>query len=87
MKTNINGVPDKIWKDKRIKPEGKLIYAYIYSKGSERIITNINVGEIQQVVKMKNPGLKNNLQRLEKFKYIVYKEYSQGMYTISLLNC
>ena len=26
---------NKIWKDKRIKPEGKIIYSYLHSKGFE----------------------------------------------------
>ena len=47
-------IPTKILKDKRIKPEGKLIYSYIYAKGQGRIITDLNVGELQQVVKIKN---------------------------------
>ena len=47
-------IPNKILKDKRIKPEGKLIYSYIYTKGFDRIITDINVGELQQVVRITN---------------------------------
>lgn len=78
-------IPDKIWKDKRIKPEGKLIYTYIHSKGFDRIITNLNVGEIQQVVRISNVGLQKNLKTLETCKYIFYKEYDTGMYTINLI--
>lgn len=80
-------IPTKILKDKRIKPEGKLIYSYIYSKGQDRIITNLNVGELQQVVKINNQGLRKNLERLEQSKYLIYKEYDVGMYTINLLGC
>ena len=80
-------IPTKILKDKRIKPEGKLIYSYIYAKGQDRIITDLNVGELQQVVKIKNKGLKRNLERLEQLKYLIYKEYDTGMYTINLLGC
>ena len=50
MNKRHRGIPTKILKDKRIKPEGKLIYSYIYSKGQDRIITDLNVGELQQVV-------------------------------------
>ena len=78
-------IPSKIWKDKKIKPEGKLIYAYIYSKGIDRIVIDLNVGEIQQVVKISNKGLQNNLKALETCKYVLYKEYDTGMYTINLL--
>ena len=77
-------VAESIWKDKRIPKETKLIYSYIYSKGFERIITDINVGEIQQVVNIKNKGLRKSLRILEELKYLIYKEYSNGMYTIHL---
>ncbi|MDE5539456.1 MAG: hypothetical protein K2J20_03095 [Bacilli bacterium] len=77
----------KILKDKKIKPEGKMIYYYIYSKGQDRIITDLNVGELQQVVKINNKGLRRNLERLARLKYLIYKEYDTGMYTINLLGC
>lgn len=76
-----------ILKDKRIKPEVKLIYSYICAKGQDRIITDLNVGELQQVVKINNKGLKRNLERLEQLKYLIYKEYDTGMYMINLLGC
>ena len=74
----------KIWRDKRIKPEAKEIYAYIYSKGFDRIITHINIGELQQVLHIKNVGLRNNLKRLEIYKYLIFKEYQTGMYEIHI---
>lgn len=74
----------RIWGDKRIPKETKYIYSYIYSKGYNRYITDINVGEIQQVIKIKNKGLRKSLEILEKLKYLVYQEYSNGMYTITL---
>ncbi len=77
-------VPQEIWKDKRIPKEAKLIYSYIYSKGTMRIVTDINVGEIQKVVNIKNKGLRNSLKILEELKYLIYKEYSNGMYSIAL---
>lgn len=75
----------KIWKDKRVKPEAKIIYSYIYSKGYDRVIINLNVGELQQVVRISNQGLRKNLKKLEDYKYLLFKEYSNGMYTIKLL--
>lgn len=84
MKIRHLEVPDDIWKDKRISKETKLIYSYIYTKGFERIITDINVGEIQQVINIKNKGLRKSLDILERLKYLIYKEYSNGMYTIHL---
>ena len=79
-------ISDDIWKNKNIPIEAKYIYTYIYAKGSEQIITNINIGELQQTIKIKNEGLRNNLQILEKFKYLIFKEYDKGMYTIHLTN-
>lgn len=84
MKIRHLEITDSIWKDKRIPKETKLIYSYIYTKGFERIITDINVGEIQRVVNIKNKGLRKSLELLEELKYLIYKEYSNGMYTIKL---
>ena len=53
-------------------------------EGFERIITDINIGEIQKVVNIKNIGLRKSLELLEQLKYLIYKEYSNGMYTIKL---
>ena len=77
-------VSQKIWKDKRISKETKYIYSYIYSKGFDRIITDINIGKIQQTIKIKNKGLNKSLDILEQLKYLVYQEYATGMYTITL---
>lgn len=84
MKLRHLEISQNIWKDKRIPKETKLIYSYIYTKGFDRIITDINVGEIQQVINIKNIGLRKSLDILEKLKYLIYKEYSNGMYTIHL---
>ena len=84
MKLRHLEIKDDIWKDKRIPKETKLIYTYIYTKGFEKIITDINVGEIQKVLNIKNIGLRKNLELLEKLKYLIYKEYSNGMYMITL---
>lgn len=78
-------VPPRIWTDKNINPEGKHIYSYIYSKGCDRFITDLNIGEIQRAIKITNVGLKKHLGILEDNKYLLYKEYSKGMYTIRLL--
>ncbi len=77
-------IPKEIWKDKRIPKETKYIYSYIYNKGFDRTITDINIGEIQQTIKIKNKGLKKSLDILEQLKYLVYQEYGAGMYTITL---
>lgn len=84
MKITKFQIPTAIWKDKRIPKETKYVYSYIYQKGFNRIITDINIGEIQQTIKIKNKGLKKSLDILEQLKYLVYKEYSVGHYTITL---
>lgn len=76
---------NRIWKDKRINPEGKLIYSAIYSKGFDKLVVNINVGELQQIVKINNIGLRKHLNRLERSKYLQFREYDTGMYQIHLL--
>ena len=80
-------VAPNIWSDKRVPKETKYIYSYIYSKGFDKIITDINIGEIQQTIKIKNKGLRKSLEILEQLKYLVYQEYCTGMYTINLLGC
>lgn len=40
-----------IWKDKNIKPETKEIFAYLYSEGFDKTISNINIGRVQKEVK------------------------------------
>ena len=83
MKIRHLEVADSMWKDKRIPKETKLIYSYIYTKGFERLLTDINVGEIQRVVNITNVGLRKSLKILEQLKYLIYNEYSNGMYTIT----
>lgn len=70
----------KIWKDKNINLEAKEIYAYLYSQGFDKIVSHINIEDIQQVISISNVGLRNNMKLLEKFNYIVYREYDKGLY-------
>ncbi len=85
MKITKFQIPQEIWEDKRIPKETKYVYSYIYTKGFERSFTDINIGEIQQIIKIKNKGLKKSLEILEQLKYLkYYQEYSNGMYTIAL---
>ena len=74
----------RIWKDKNIKKEGKLIYSYIYSKCFNKIVSLINVGDIQQVIRITNIGFKKNLEQLEKHKYITFSEKYNGVYAVRL---
>lgn len=77
-------VSSVIWEDKNVPGEAKYIYAYIFTKGIGRYIVDINIGELQQTLKIKNKGLKRNLEILSKLKYLIYEEYANGMYTIKL---
>lgn len=70
----------KIWKDKNINLETKEIYAYLYSQGFDKIVSHINIGDIQQIISISNVCLRNNMKLLEKFNYIVYREYDKGLY-------
>ncbi len=85
MNKHLHILKKDIWKDKRIPKEAKYIYCYIYSKGIDKYIVDINIGELQQLFKIRNKGLENNLKILEDLKYLIYKEYAKGMYTIKLV--
>lgn len=74
----------KIWKDKNIKPEGKEIYAYLYSQALDKEITHVNIRNIQHIISITNKGFKKNLDILEKFKYLIYKEYDRGLYEVKV---
>ena len=85
MINNYLKIPPKVWKDKRIKPEIKLVYSYLFSKGFDKYIVDLNVGELQQVVSINNVGLKKALQILATCVYLLYNEFDKGMYSIKLL--
>lgn len=71
----------KIWKDRNIKPEAKEIYAYLFAEEFDKTITHISIEKIQTDLKsITNIGFRNNLKILEKYKYLVYKEYDTGLY-------
>ena len=74
----------RIWKDKNIKPECKRIYNYLYSVGYDKPDFVVNIGDIQPIVQIKNVGFRNNLKLLENNNYLIFKEYDNGMYDISI---
>ncbi len=75
----------KIWKDRNIKPEAKEIYAYLYSEGFDKTISNINIGRVQKEVKrIKNIAFRKNMQLLEKYNYIKFREYDIGLYEYTI---
>lgn len=78
-------VPNKIWKDKRIKKECKITYSLIYSKCYNQTVIHLNVGDIQQDIKIKNKALRKHLDNLKDLNYIDVKEYATGLYMIHLL--
>lgn len=72
----------KIWKDKNIKFETKLIYEILCAEQSQRSkFTSISIGRVQNHLSITNFGFKKNLQILEDNKYIKFIEYSKGLYT------
>lgn len=85
MVRNTLEVPNKIWKDKRIKKECKIIYSLIYSKSYDKTVIHLNVGDIQQDIKIKNKALRKHLDNLKDLNYINVKEYATGLYMIHLL--
>ena len=81
-KLNMRG--HKIWCDRNIKPECKRIFAYLYSLGFDKAEIYVNIGDIQPFIKIKNNAFKKNLEILNKFRYIKYFEYCNGMYEIHI---
>ena len=69
-----------IWNNKDIKPEAKEIYSYLYCRGFDRTIFHFNIGDIQKYISITNVGFRNNLKILEKFKYLLFNEYDNGLY-------
>ncbi len=84
MKIKQLEVPRKVWEDKRIPYETKYIFAFILAKAFDRNITHLDVGELQQTIRIKNKGLKKSLEILEKLNYLIYKDHNYGRYTITL---
>lgn len=75
-------IDPRVWKDKNIKFETKLIYKILCSRKSDRSdFTSISIGSIQKSLSITNVGFKKNLQILEDNKYIIFEEYSNGLYT------
>lgn len=82
--THLELLNHRVWKDKRIKPEGKEIFAYLHTLGFDRSIFHFNIGQIQPKIRITNTGFKKNLEKLEKSKYLIYKEYDTGLYEIHI---
>ena len=82
-KTNrIKLLDSRIWKDKNIKYEAKLIYKILCAEQSTRCeFTSISIGKIQNTMSITNVGFKKNMQLLEDNNYIRFNEYDKGLYT------
>lgn len=75
-------IDPRIWKDKNIKFETKLIYKLLCAEQSERCAyTSISIGKVQKTLSITNIGFKKNLKILEDNNYIRFNEYSNGLYT------
>ena len=85
MKKHLDITDHEIWKDRNIKPEAKEIFAYLYSEGFDKTISNINIGRVQKEVKsIRNIAFRKNLQQLEKYNYIKFREYDKGLYEYTI---
>ena len=81
LKSQLGLTDHKIWKDKNINPEAKEIYCYLYVESIDKNIANINIGRVQTELKsIRNIAFRKNLQLLEKFNYIKFNEYANGLY-------
>lgn len=75
----------RVWNDKSIKFETKLIYDILLSEQSTRCdYTGISIGRVQKKLSITNVGFKKSLQILEDNKYIKFREYSRGLYTYEI---
>ena len=75
----------RVWRDKNIKFETKLIYKILCAEQSQRCeFTSISIGKVQKKLSITNVGFKKNLQILEDNKYIRFNEYSRGLYTYEI---
>ena len=85
LKNQLDTTNHRIWKDKNIKPETKIIFNILYSNRSTRCkITSLSIGRFQKLYNIKNVGLRKHLKVLEKNKYITYNEYSNGLYDYTI---
>ena len=75
----------EIWKDRNIKSEAKEIFAYLYSEGFDKTLSNINIGRVQKEIKsIRNIAFRKNLQQLEQYNYIKFREYDNGLYEYTI---
>ena len=71
----------KIWKDRDINPEAKVIYCYLYVEGFDKEIAHISIGKVQTKIKhIRNIAFRKNMKLLEKYNYIKFIEYANGLY-------
>jgi hypothetical protein len=84
-KEQLELINPRVWKDKSIKYETKIIYKILCTEQSERCeFTGISIGRIQKIMSITNVGFKKNLQILEDNKYIRFNEYDKGLYTYEI---
>ena len=85
MKNQLKLIDPRIWKDKNIKFETKLIYKILCAEQSDRCrFTSISIGKVQKTLSISNVGFKRNLQILENNNYKKFTEDDKGLYTYEL---
>lgn len=85
LKKQLELIDPRVWRDKNIKFETKLIYKILCAEQFQRCeFTSISIGKVQKKLSITNVGFKKNLQILEDNKYIRFNEYSRGLYTYEI---
>ena len=73
LKKQLELIDPRVWRDKNIKFETKLIYKILCAEQSQRCeFTSISIGKVQKKLSITNVGFKKNLQILEDNKYITF---------------
>lgn len=71
LKKQLELIDPRVWRDKNIKFETKLIYKILCAEQSQRCeFTSISIGRVQKKLSITNVGFKKNLKILEDNKYI-----------------
>ena len=85
LKKQLELIDPRVWRDKNIKFETKLIYKLLCAEQSGRCdYTSISIGKVQKTLSITNVGFKKNLKILEDNKYIRFNEYDRGLYTYEI---
>lgn len=78
LKKQLELIDPRVWRDKNIKFETKLIYKILCAEQSQRCeFTSISIGRVQKKLSITNVGFKKNLKILEDNKYIRFNDTTE----------